>query len=143
MKLKELINENKIYSQVEKEIRDWIEASYTGLSIEFYPHLELVRTNPLIDFDKERVHKITEVVNIKIGEVLEAHAEEIYIAERLTRIWAKHPRFNIEVKNLEEVKRHPLFLRYLKELIIKPKKGKVVNISEHRKEAVKNGKHRW
>lgn len=121
MKLKEFINENKVYNKIEKEIRDWVETTYTGLSIEFDPHLELVRTNVLIDFNEERVKKITEIVNIIIGDILEEHAEEIYIAERLTRIWKKHPRFNIEINNLEEVKRHPLFLRYLKELIYKPK----------------------
>ena len=119
MKLKEFINEDKVYQKVENEIRDWVEKTYSGLSIEFYPHLELVRTNALVDFDKEQVYKITEVVNIKIGDILEQHQEEIYIAERLTRIWKAHPRFNIEVNSLEDVKRHPLFLCFLKEFIIK------------------------
>lgn len=119
MKLKEFINEVKVYTQVEKEIRDWVEKTYNGLSIDFYPHLEIVRTNELVNYNEEQVSKITEVVNIKIGEIMEAHAEEIYIAERLTRIWQKHPEFNIEVESLENVKRHSLFLKYLKELLIK------------------------
>lgn len=120
MKLKEFLNEDKVYKEIENEIREWVENAYSGLSIEFYPHLELVRTNILIDFEQDRVKKITEAVNIKIGDILETHAEEIYIAERLTRIWQKHPRFNIDINNIEELKKHPLFLRYLKELIIKP-----------------------
>ena len=136
MKLKEFINEDKVYQKVENEIRDWVEKTYSGLSIEFYPHLELVRTNALVDFDKEQVYKITEVVNIKIGDILEQHQEEIYIAERLTRIWKAHPRFNIEVNSLEDVKRHPLFLRYLKELIIKPK---LAQQNYKRKEVAVNG----
>ncbi len=119
MKLKEFINEDKVYLQVEKEIKDWIEKTYFGLSIEFEPHLEIVRTNELVDFSEEQVNKITEVVNIKIGDIMEAHAEEIYIAERLTRIWQKHPEFNINVESLEDIKRHPLFLKYLKQLIIR------------------------
>jgi len=119
MKLKEFINEDKVYTQVEKEIRDWVEKTYNGLSIDFYPHLEIVRTNELVNYNEEQVSKITEIVNIKIGEIMEAHAEEIYIAERLTRIWQKHPEFNIEVESLENVKRHSLFLKYLKELLIR------------------------
>ena len=123
MKLKEFINEDKVYTAVENEIREWVEKSYPGLSIEFFPHLEIVRTDPNIDFEKERVPKITEAVNIKIGDILEAHDEEIYIAERLTRIWRKHPRFNIEIESIEELKKNQKFLKYLKELIIKkPKK---------------------
>ena len=125
MKIKEFLNEDSIYTKVENEIREWIESSYTGLSIEFSPHIEIVRTNEFIDYPPERVKKITEVVNIKIGDILESHAEEIYIAERLTRIWKNHPKFNINVNNIEEVKRHPRFLKYLKELIITiPKKSK-------------------
>lgn len=119
MKLKEFINEDKVYCKVEEEIKDWIEKTYNGLSIEFEPHLEIVRTSDLVGFTEEQVKKITEVVNIKIGDIMEAHAEEIYIAERLTRIWKKHPEFNINVERIEEVKRHPLFLKYLKELIIR------------------------
>lgn len=119
MKLKEFINEDKVYMQVEKEIREWVEKTYFGLSIEFEPHLEIVRTNELVDFSVEQVQKITEVINIKIGDIMESHAEEIYIAERLERIWTKHPEFNIDIQSLEEVKRHPLFLKYLKELIIR------------------------
>ena len=126
MKIKEFINEDKVYNKVEEEIREWVEKSYPGLSIEFYPHLEIVRTDPEIDFEKERVPKITEAINIKIGDVLEAHDEEIYIAERLTRIWRKHPKFNIEVETIEDIKRNPKFLKYLKELIIKKKPKKEI-----------------
>lgn len=124
MKLREFINEDKVYTEVENEIRDWVERTYPGLTIEFCPHLEIVRNNVVIDFDEERVKKITEVVNIKIGEILERRAEEIYIAERLTRIWKSHPRFDIDVSSIEEVKRHPKFLKYLKELMLLPSKSK-------------------
>lgn len=131
MKIKDFINENKVYEKVEKEIREWVEKTYKGLSIEFYPlTMEIVRIDENIDYNEEQTQKITEVVNIKIGDILEEHAEEIYIAERLTRIWKKHPRFNIEVESLEDIKRHPLFLKYLKELIIKPK---IYNNKDYRK----------
>lgn len=118
MKLKEFINEDKVYTKVENEIRDWVEKTYSGLSIDFYPHLEIVRTNELVDFSPEQIMKITEVVNIKIGEIMESHAEEIVIAERIARIFKKHPKFNIDVSSLEDIKNNPLFLRYLKELIL-------------------------
>ncbi len=118
MKLKEFINEEKVYAQVENEIREWVEKTYNGLSIEFAPHLEIVRTNEFVNYNAEQVRKIIEVVNIKIGDIMEANADKIYIAERLTRIWQKHPEFNIDIESIEEVKRHPLFLKYLKELII-------------------------
>lgn len=131
MKLKDFINEDKVYTKVEEEIRNWIEETYQGLSIEFWPHLEIVRTNALIDYPEDRVKKITEVVNIKIGDIMEKHAEEIVIAERLTRIWKNHPRFNIDVESIEDIKRNKKFLRYLKELIIKPKN--VVNIAGYRR----------
>ena len=131
MKIKDFLNEDKVYLKVEKEIKDWVEKTYAGLSIEFYPHLELVRTSQLIDFSEEQVQKITEVVNIKIGDIMEEHAEEIYIAERLTRIWKNHPRFNPNVESVDNLKKHPQFLKYLKELIIKPKN--VMNITDYKK----------
>jgi len=131
MKIKDFLKEHEIYLKVENEIREWVEKTYAGLSIEFYPHLELVRTSQLIDFSEEQVQKITEVVNIKIGDIMEEHAEEIYIAERLTRIWKNHPRFNPNVENIDELKKHPQFLKYLKELIIKPKN--VINIADYKK----------
>lgn len=131
MKLKDFINEDKVYTKVEEEIRNWIEETYQGLSIEFWPHLEIVRTNALIDYPEDRVKKITEVVNIKIGDIMEEHAEEIVIAERLTRIWKNHPRFNIDVESIVDIKKNKKFLRYLKELIIKPKN--VVNIADYRR----------
>lgn len=134
MRLKEFINEDKVYSKVENEIREWIENTYKGLSIEFIPHIEIVRTDENIDFSKKEVAKITEVVNIKIGDIMEQHAEEIYIAEKLSKIWKKHPRFNIEVESIEEVKKHPLFLRYFKEL--NPKNNNVVNIQDYRRKEI-------
>ena len=136
MRLKDFITEDKVYTKVEEEIKTWVENIYKGLSIEFYPHLELVRTNELIDFSAEQVAKITEVVNIKIGDIMEAHAEEIYIAERLTRIWSKHPKFNIEVNEIEDIKKNNKFLKYLKELIIKPKKSNIAKLDYRRKEAL-------
>ena len=125
MRLKDFINENLVYDKVENEIREWVEKAYPGLSIDFYPHLEIVQVDNNITIAKERAPKITEAVNIKIGDILEAHAEEIYIAERLTRIWKTHPRFNIEVESIEDIKKNAKFLKYLKELIIKPKKVKI------------------
>ena len=124
MKLKKILNEDKVYTAVENEIRDWVEKTYPGLSIDFYPRLEIVRLYEDIDFNSDRVKKITEVVNIKIGDIMEQHAEEIYIAERLTRIWKKHPRFNPDVEYIEDIKKNPQFLKYLQELIIKRKETK-------------------
>lgn len=124
MKLKKLLNEDKVYTAVENEIRDWVEKTYPGLSIDFYPRLEIVRLYEDIDFNSDRVKKITEVVNIKIGDIMEQHAAEIYIAERLTRIWKKHPRFNPDVEHIEDIKKNPQFLKYLQELIIKRKETK-------------------
>lgn len=117
MRLREFLNGDIAYTRAEKEIREWVEKSYPGISIEFYPHLELVRTNKRA-ISERRCRKITEVVNIKIGEILEKHAEEIYIGERLDRIWKKHPEFDAEVESIDDIKKNPLFLSYLKELII-------------------------
>lgn len=137
MKLKEFINEDKVYTNIEQEIREWVENTYKGLSIDFYTNtIEIVRTNPLIDYNEDKTQKITEVVNIKIGDILEAHAEEIYIAERLTRIWRRHPRFNIEVKNINDIKRNRKFLKYLDELIIRRPKCKVAKIQDYRRKEV-------
>ena len=124
MKLKELLNEDKVYTTVENEIREWVENTYPGLSIEFYPRLEIVRLYKDVDFKPDRVRKITEVVNIKIGDIMEKHAEEIYIAERLTRIWKKHPRVNPDIENIADVKKNQQFLKYLQELITKRKEIK-------------------
>ena len=133
MKLKDFINENAVYKKVEEEIRQWVETTYKGLSIDFYAlTMEIVRTDENIDFDEEQVQKITEVVNIKIGDILEAHAEEIYIAERLTRIWEKHPRFNIDVETIEDIKSNEKFLKYLDELVIRAPDKKVLNIKDYR-----------
>lgn len=144
MKLKEFINEDKVYLEVEEEIKKWIEETYKGLSIDFYPQtMEIVRTNEQAEYNKEETKKITEVVNIKIDNILEEYAEKIYIAERLTRIWKHHPNFNIEVKNIEDIKKNKKFLKYLKELIIKPTKCKVVNIQDYRrKEKLQSGSNR-
>lgn len=137
MKLKEFINEDKVYTSVEEEIKSWIEKTYKGLSIDFYPQtMEIVRTDESVEYGKEDTKKITEVVNIKIGDIMEAHAEEIYIAERLTRIWKNHPRFDIEVKTIEDIKHNKKFLRYLNELIVRPSK-KVKNIQDYRRKEMK------
>lgn len=118
MNIREFINETSIYAQCESEIRDWVESSYPGLSIEFTGMSpEIVQVDAAKKFTKSRVRKITEVVNIKIGDVLEAHAEEIYVAERLERIYKNHPEFNLRVGSLEEIKRNETFCAYLKELI--------------------------
>lgn len=131
MKLKNFINEYAVYKKVENEIREWIETTYKGLSIDFYElTMEIVRTDPDIDYSAEQTQKITEVVNIKIGDILEEHAEEIYIAERLTRIWKKHPKYNPDVKSMEELKRSKRFLKYLDELIIRTSDSKIVKINE-------------
>ena len=133
MKLKEFISEDKVYTQVEEEIRNWIEKTYPGLSIDYEPHLEIVRTDKNVEFTPAEVEKIVEVVNIKIADILEAHDEEIYIAERLTRIWRNHPRFNIEVSSIEDIKRNKKFCKYLKELIIQ------TNVVDHRRKEALNG----
>jgi iron-sulfur cluster repair protein YtfE (RIC family) len=121
MKISELLNETRIYKQCENEIREWVEKSWEGLSIDFYPNnIEVVRTREDVDFDKERVAKIVEAVNIKIGEILESHQEEIYLAERVERIHKNHPRFkNYAVESIDALKKNKKFLKYLKELIIK------------------------
>ena len=121
MKVIDLLNEERIYKQCEDEIRAWVEETYPGLSIDFYPNdIEIVRTDEKIDFSPEQVKKIVEVVNIKIGDILESHQEEIYLSERVTRICKRHPRFkDYEVGSIEELKRNKKFLKYLKELIIK------------------------
>lgn len=137
MKLKEFINEYKVYKKVENEIREWVEKTYKGLSIDFYElTMEIVRTDKNIDYSAEQTQKITEVVNIKIGDILEAHAEEIYIAERLTRIWKKHPKYNPDnITSIEDLKKSKRFLKYLDELIIKTPGHKVLKINNRKKEA--------
>lgn len=138
MKLKDFINEEAVYKKVENEIREWVETTYKGLSIDFYPlTMEIVRTDENIDYSEEQTQKITEVVNIKIEDILYAHREEIYIAERLTRIWKNHPKYNPEVNSLEDLKKSKRFLKYLKELIIKAPGAKVLNIKDYRRKEAK------
>ena len=138
MKLKDFINEEAVYKKVENEIREWVETTYKGLSIDFYPlTMEIVRTDENIDYSEEQTQKITEVVNIKIEDILYAHREEIYIAERLTRIWKNHPKYNPEVNNLEDLKKSKRFLKYLKQLIIKAPGAKVLNIKDYRRKEAK------
>ncbi len=135
MKLKDFINEYAVYKKVENEIREWVETTYKGLSIDFYElTMEIVRTDENIDYSAEQTQKITEVVNIKIGDILEAHAEEIYIAERLTRIWKNHPKYNPEVTDLEGLKKSKRFLKYLDELIIRTPDSKVLKINKQEAE---------
>lgn len=138
MKLKDFINEEAVYKKVENEIREWVETTYKGLSIDFYPlTMEIVRTDENIDYSEEQTQKITEVVNIKIEDILYDHREEIYIAERLTRIWKNHPKYNPEVNSLEDLKKSKRFLKYLKELIIKAPGAKVLNIKDYRRKEAK------
>jgi hypothetical protein len=118
MKVRDFISEDKEYAAAEKEIREWVEKSYPGLSIDFEPHIEIVQVNPVVVYPPERVEKIVEAVNIKIGDILESRAERIYIAERLERIYKNHPRFNIDVESIDDIKKNKLFLKYLKELIV-------------------------
>lgn len=116
MELRQYINTDKEYSQAENEIRQWVEQSYPGLSIEFCPHLEIVQTDARKRYKPSRVKKIVEAVNIKIGDIMEQRAERIYIAERLERIYKHHPNFTLDVNDMADIKTHPLFLQYLKEL---------------------------
>jgi len=118
MKLREFINTDQVYKAVESKIRTWVEKSYPGLSIDFEPHLEVVQIDKKARFTKSRIPKIIEVINIKIGDIMEQYAEEIYIAERLDRIYKNHPDFDIEVTCIEDIKSNKQFLDYLKELII-------------------------
>ena len=120
MKLRNYINTDKEYKLVEDEIRKWVEKYYPGLSIEFnWPAPEIVQIDPKARYSVSRVRKIVEVVNIKIGDIMENHAEKIYIAERLDRIYARHPDFDIDVENIDDIKRNPQFLEYLNELVIR------------------------
>ena len=120
MRLKDYISLNGAYEKAAEEIRAWVEKSYPGLSIEFNePAPEIVQIDPKRRFTRARVHRITEAVNIKIGNVLEYYEEEIYIADLLDRIYKRHPDFDIEVESLEDIKRNPQFLAYMKELRIR------------------------
>lgn len=119
MRLKEYISLNNAYEKAADEIREWVERSYPGLSIEFHwPAPEIVQTDSTKRFTRTRVRKITEAVNIKIGDVLETHAEEIYVADILERIFTRHPNFDIEVNTIEDIKRNRQFLQYMKELSV-------------------------
>lgn len=123
MKLKDFISEDKAYKKAEDEIVKWVEETYSGLTIIFERDVpEIVRIDENIDFDKEQVAKITEVVNIKIGDILEKYEEEIYIAEKLTLIWKNHPRFNPEVECVNDLKKNKTFLKYFKELKNQPRR---------------------
>lgn len=115
MQFKE-ISEYKIYEKCEKEIRDWVETNFAGLSIDFYPHIEIVKTNKFTEYSKEQAGKIVESVNDKIAEILERHAEELYLASLAERVAKNHPRYNIELKDIAELKRDKKFLVYIKEL---------------------------
>lgn len=118
MKVGELLNESRIYKQCEDEIREWVESSWQGLSIDFHPNnIEVVRIDEAIDYEPERVTKIIEAVNIKIGDILESHQEEIYLAGVIERIHKNHPRFKAyEIESIEALKKNKKFLKYFKEL---------------------------
>ena len=115
MQFKE-ISEYKEYQKCEQEIREWVEANCTGLSIEFYPHIEIVKTNRFIEYSKEQAEKVVDMVNYKIAEILEKHAEEIYIASLAERVAKNHPRYNVEFKDITDLKTNKQFLKYVKEL---------------------------
>lgn len=127
MKVLQLLNEERIYKQCEDEIRAWVEETYPGLSIDFYANdIEIVRTDEKIDYAPEQVMKIVEVVNIKIGEILEANQEEIYLSEKVTQINKIHPRFkDYEVESVDALKKNKKFLKYFKELGLKIPKDKI------------------
>lgn len=127
MKVSDLLNEERIYKQCENEIRAWVEETYPGLSIDFYANdIEIVRTDEKIDYAPEQVMKIVEVVNIKIGEILEANQEEIYLSEKVTQINKIHPRFkDYEVESIDALKKNKKFLKYFKELGLKIPKDKI------------------
>ena len=117
MEIHEFISNDRVYKKVEDEIRAWVEKHYPGLSIEFnWPAPEIVQVDSNVRYRSSRVRKIVEAVNIQIGNVLEAHAEEIYIADLLDRIYARHPDFSIEVQSIDDIKADKLFLRYMREL---------------------------
>ncbi len=117
MQIREFINTDKAYGKVEEEIRKWVEKSYPGLTIEFnYPAPEIVQTDSRVKYKKSRVKKIVEAVNIRIGDVLTAHAEEIYIADLLERIYKRHPDFTADVSSIDDIKSNRQFLQYLREL---------------------------
>ena len=128
MKLKEFINEYKAYQKAEKEITAWVEETYPGLSMDYSGNVaEIVQIDESVDYSPDRVPKIVEVVNIKIDEILEKHEEEIYISEKLTKIWEKHPTFNPEINSIDELKRNEKFLKYFKELKLSRKKKRGIN----------------
>lgn len=123
MKLKEFLTEYKAYKKAEDEIVEWVEKTYPGLTMDFSGDVaEIVRTDENVDYSEDQVPKIVEVVNLKIDEILEKHEEEIYIAEKLTVIWKRHPMFNPDIESISELKKNEKFLKYLKELKIKRKK---------------------
>lgn len=115
MQLKE-ISEYKVYEKCEKEIREWVEANYAGLSIDFYPHIEIVRTNRFTEYSKEQAEKIVESVNDKIAEILEKYAEELYLSSLAERVAKNHPKYNVELKKITDLKSEKVFLKYIKEL---------------------------
>lgn len=116
MKLNE-ISEYEEYQNCEEEIREWVESRYKGLSIDFLPQLEIVQTDKR-KYSPKRVKKIVEVVNIKIGDILEKNADRIYTASLVERVLKNHPEFDIEFKDVEELKTNRQFLDYVKELRI-------------------------
>lgn len=122
MQFKE-ISEYKEYQKCEQEIREWVEANYTGLSIEFYPHIEIVRTNKFTEYSREQAEKVVDMVNFKIAEILEKHAEEIYIASLAKRVAKLHPEYDVELESLQDLKTNKAFLEYVKELSRKEDKS--------------------
>jgi len=140
MKLKEFLTEYKAYQKAEKEIVEWVEKTYPGLSMDFSGEVaEIVRTDESIDYPEDKVPKIVEVVNIKIDEILEKHEEEIYIGEKLTKIWKNHPTFNPDVESIDDLKKNKKFLKYFKELDLR---NQIKRNKKKKKRGGLNGKHK-
>lgn len=139
MKLKEFINEYKAYQKAEQEITKWVEETYPGLSMDYSgTTAEVVQIDENANYPAEQVPKIVEVINLKIDEILEKHEEEIYIAEKLTLIWRRHPMFNPEIESIEELKKNQKFLKYFKELKFYPNKKQKGGLNGKRKRQIFN-----
>jgi hypothetical protein len=122
MKLSEWIKPSyEVYDKCLDSAREWIEKTYAGLSLEIANEkIEVVRTDTKIDYTPLECERIVDALNLKLDEILETYDDEIVLSERVERIRRNHPRFDPPVADIKELKRDKKFLKYLKELIIKP-----------------------